>query len=255
MSTSSAAAASPGAAAAAAPSFAPLAGLPLFLDLASALALAVFADLPALEFLDFFALSSLTAVLAAEVRAEADLAGEAAAPLRLAAGLAAVAEPRAVADLDEVLLAAAGIADDMALVASVSDFTAVSIALVAVLIARSALVIVLAESVAWVAAVFSFAAALVTFVAADDTARGDEAVAAVVARRVVVFVAVVPVARVPVERFAVVRAEVVLAALVRPELARWRAGLEAAVSVGTDLPQSRSVTGKLIPRSRMFYTW
>jgi hypothetical protein len=310
----------------------------------AALPLVFLAALPALALFDFFGLTSLAdlppadavalpdavpgvfaaVVLAAPLFARA--AGDLAVPVLdaavvrafavladFAAGVfAAVAEVlrravvaalRAVAGLAAVLLLDAEA--DMALAASDSDFTAVSIAFDALLMARSAVVIVLAESVAWAAAVFSFAAAFVTFVAADETARGVLAAAVVaVARRVVVFAAVrvpvvarvvrpvpvprfavrpvaparvagarvpvpralvlrvpvlrVPVLRVPVARLDVadvVRDAVVFAVLVRLALAPWRAGFAAALSVGTDLPLSRSVTGVLIPRSVMFYTW
>ena len=68
--------------------------------------------------------------------------------------------------------AVAAVAVDMAFAASVSDLTADSIALVAVLIAWSAVVMVLADEVALVAAVLSLVAAVVTFVAAAETALG-----------------------------------------------------------------------------------
>jgi hypothetical protein len=152
------------------------------------------------------------------------------------------ADPRAVVGLAAVLAAGSGITADMALAASDSDFTAVSIALVALLIARSALVIVLAESVAWVAAVFSLAAAVVTLVAAADTARGVAGPVAVPVARRVVFAAAVAVR---------VRVPDVLA----PVVGVLVGGCVAVFSVGTDLPPLRPVMGDLIPRCAMFYTW
>jgi hypothetical protein len=152
------------------------------------------------------------------------------------------ADRRAVVGLAAVLAAGSGIAADMALAASDSDFTAVSIALVALLIARSALVIVLAESVAWVAAVFSLAAAVVTLAAAADMARGVAGPVAVPAARRVVLAAAVDVR---------VRVPDVLALAVGVLVA----GCAAAFSVGTDLSPLRPVMGDLIPRSVMFYTW
>jgi hypothetical protein len=120
----------------------------------------------------------------------------------------------------------AGIAVDMALAASDSDFTAVSIALVALLMARSAVVSVLAESVAWAAAVFSLAAAAVTLVAAAETALGVAAGAAPDVAEVPRAAGLAAGARVP----------------------------DVRGPVGTDLPPSRSVTG-VIPHDVMLYTW
>jgi hypothetical protein len=85
-------------------------------------------------------------------------------------------------------------------------------------------------------------------------------VAAVVRRAVRVPVARAPaarapVARVPVARLAVAGDPAVLAAFAPLALACWRAGFVAAVSVGTEVPPSRSVTGNLIPHDAMFYTW
>lgn len=81
---------------------------------------------------------------------------------------------RAAVDADT-----AGLAMDMPLVATVSDFTAVSIALVAELMACIAEAIDLAEVVAFVMAAFSFVVAAVTLVvaavtlaAADEMSRG-----------------------------------------------------------------------------------
>jgi hypothetical protein len=115
---------------------------------------------------------------------------------------------------------ALGIAADIASAASVSDLTAVPIALVAALVACNAVVIVFAQEVARVAAVFGFAAAAVTLVAAAETTRG---------------VTAVPLAD--------DSAEPVRLA---PAVA-WRAGFAAALCAGTGLPQSGSVTGSLIP--------
>jgi hypothetical protein len=121
---------------------------------------------------------------------------------------------------------ALGIAADIAVAASVSELTAVPIALVAALMACNVVVIVFAEevtivrrtvaaagdgitrSVAWVAAVFSFAAAAVTSVAAE-TAPGVTAVP-----------------------FADDSAEPVRLA---PAVA-WRVGFAAALCAGIDLP-------------------
>jgi hypothetical protein len=153
--------------------------------------------------------------------------------------------------------AGAAVAVDMAFAASVSDLTADSIALVAVLIAWSAVVMVLADEVALVAAVLSFVAAVVTFVAAAETALGVVAAldvadvpAAVVrlagARAVVlrVAVAVVPEACVVVARAFTALAVPAFAALawVVPGFAVLgfavvgRVVARFPVSVGTDLP-------------------
>ena len=210
----------------------------------------LFADL---ALLDFFGFAGLAGLAAAEFAAVEFVTGTLplAAAVLLAFAVPALAEvpgfeavARAVRGLAGAAPLAAGIAADMALAASDSDFTAVSIALVALLMARSALVIVFAESVAWVAAVFSFAAAFVTLVAADETSRGVTVPAALAGVRVVRFAAepVVRLAVADVVRVAVVRLAVVVAALVPLALARWRAGFAAAVSVGTELPLSRSVT-------------
>jgi hypothetical protein len=127
----------------------------------------------------------------------------------------------AVVPRDDVVALAGVVAADMAFAASVSDLTADSIALVAVLTAWSAVVIVLADEVALEAAVLSFAAAVVAFVAAAETARG---VAAVLGTAVV---------RAVVVRLAGARAVVVRAAVVAvPEacvvVARAFVGLAAA---------------------------
>jgi hypothetical protein len=98
---------------------------------------------------------------------------------------------RAAADV-----AAAGLAMDMPLVATVSDFTAVSIAFVAVLMACIAVAIVLADVDAFVMALFSFVVAAVTLVvaavtlaAADEMSRGAAVV--LVLRAAVVLVLLV----------------------------------------------------------------
>ena len=153
--------------------------------------------------------------------------------------------------------------------------TADSIALLAVLIACSAVVIVLAEDVALVAAVFSFDAAAVTLVAAADTARGvvDEIARFAVVRVAAARLAVVPAARVAVGRtVAGLVAALAVAGLVVERLAAGLADLAAgffadaaalavlalpgpdlAVSVGTDLPpRSGSDTGSLIPLTQSF---
>jgi len=79
-----------------------------------------------------------------------------------------------------VLVAVVELADSP-LAASLSDATAVSRALVAVLIAVSAVVSALADVPAWVAAVFSFVAAVDTLVAAAVTVRGVTALVRVTA--------------------------------------------------------------------------
>lgn len=187
--------------------------------------------------LAFFGLTSLGAASAAGVFVAVPLAAEEPVPARLVFDAAAVvfraaAEPAwrvvpvlerraAVRDAGAGPESAAAIAADMVLAASASDFTAVSIDRVAVLMARSALVMVLAESVALAAAVFSFSAAFVTLVAAAETARGVVALAVLaLARRVVVDL------RVPVDG----------AAPAPLALAARRAGFAVAVSVATDLP-------------------
>jgi hypothetical protein len=97
---------------------------------------------------------------------------------RLAAALFGFADALRVARA-AVDTAAAGLAMDMPLVATVSDFTAVSIALVAELMACIAEAIDLAEVVAFVMAEFSLVVAAVTLVvaavtlaAADEMSRG-----------------------------------------------------------------------------------
>jgi hypothetical protein len=146
----------------------------------------------------------------------------------------------------------AAVAVDMAFAASVSDLTADSIALVAVLIAWSAVVMVLADEVALVAAVLSFVAAVVTFVAAAETALGVAVAPDVVvvrragARAVVVRAAVAVVRE---DCVVVARALVALAVLTFAALA-WavpgftvlgfavvgRVVARFPVSVGTELP-------------------
>jgi hypothetical protein len=104
---------------------------------------------------------------------------------------------------------ALGISADIALAASVSDLTAVPIALVAALVACNAVVIVFAQEVARVAAVFGFAAAAVTLVAAAETTRG---------------VTAVPLAD-----------DLAESVRLAPAVA-WRVGFAAALCAGTDLP-------------------
>jgi hypothetical protein len=140
-----------------------------------------------------------------------------------------------------VVLAAdvvAAVAVDIFLAASVSDLTADSIALVAVLIDFSAVAIVRAEVVALPAAEFSLVAAFVAFVAAADTARGvgaDLAVPRLVALRL-------PLVLLPPERLLLVRLLAVRLLVVRPADALVALALAVvdlvvrfAVSVGTDL--------------------
>lgn len=97
---------------------------------------------------------------------------------RLAVALFGFADALRVARA-AVVADAAGLAMDIPLVATVSDFTAVSIALVAELMACIAEAIDLAEVVAFVMALFSFVVAVVTLVvaavtlaAADEMSRG-----------------------------------------------------------------------------------
>jgi hypothetical protein len=148
--------------------------------------------------------------------------------------------------------AVAAVAVDMAFAASVSDLTADSIALVALLIAWSAVVMVLADEVALVAAVLSFVAAVVTFVAAAETALGvavapDVALVRRAGARAVVVRAAVAVVRE--DCVVVARALLALAVLTFAALA-WavpgftvlgfavvgRVVARFPVSVGTDLP-------------------
>jgi aryl-alcohol dehydrogenase-like predicted oxidoreductase len=84
-----------------------------------------------------------------------------------------------VADLVVAGWPAVGLAEDIALAASVSDLLAVVMALVAAFIACIAVDIVLAEDVALVAAAVIFVAAAVTLVAADETVRAAVAGVAV----------------------------------------------------------------------------
>lgn len=139
----------------------------------------------------------------------------------------------------------ATVAADIALAASVSDFTATSIALVAVLIACRAVVMVFADEVALVAAVLSFVAAVVTLVAAADTVLGVAAEAARDAAvpdvRVVpdVLLACEPVARAvdarDAARVPVAVGLAVLGLAVAGFAAVVRAVARLPVSVGTDL--------------------
>jgi hypothetical protein len=95
-------------------------------------------------------------------------------PLERDVALVAGRLARVVRDAGALLVddVVAAVAVDIALAASVSDFTADSIALVAVLIDCRAVVIVRADVVALLAAEFSLVAADVTFVAAAETVLG-----------------------------------------------------------------------------------
>ncbi|HUN37356.1 MAG TPA: hypothetical protein VMU95_35600 [Trebonia sp.] len=158
----------------------------------------------------------------------------------------------------------AAVAVDIALAASVSDLTADSMALVAVLIDCKAVVMVRADVVALLAAVFSFVAAFVTLVAAADTCRGVEADVAVlrlVAVRLVLGRLLVELLAV---RLLVVRPADDFVPVAVPDLAEL--GLAPlplavvdlvvarfAVAGGTDpSPRSRSDTGSLIPHAGSF---
>ena len=183
------------------------------------------------------------AVLVPAVRVPAVLV-----PAVLVAGLAALAVLDGARTVRVAVVPRAGVvaavAVDMALAASVSDLTADSIALVAVLIAWSAVVMVLADEVALVAAVFSFVAAVVTFVAAAETALGvavapDVALvrlAGVRALVVRVAVAVVPEALVVDARAFAALAPAVPGFAVLGFAVVGRAVARFPVSVGTDLP-------------------
>jgi hypothetical protein len=132
---------------------------PCELPLGAAVALAVLVrDALALPLADVFALLPAFAVvpLPGAFRPAAALFGFADV-LRVA---------RAAVDAD-----AAGLAIDMVLAAAVSDFAAVSIALVAELMACIAVAIDLAEVVAFVTAAFSFVVAALTLAACDETSR------------------------------------------------------------------------------------
>ena len=139
----------------------------------------------------------------------------------LAAPLAVVARTRVGAELPLL---------DSPFAASFSEATAVSSALVALVIAASALLSALADVPALVAAVFSRVAAEVTLVAAAETLRGVAvpallAVVLLVVDRAGVRVLLVTVAGLA----AAVRVAGLLAASVVP-------GTVAVVFVGTDLP-------------------
>ena len=147
-----------------------------------------------------------------------------------------------------VVLVVAELADSP-LAASLSDATAVSRALVAVLIAVSAEVSALADVPAWVAAVFSLVAAVVTLVAAAETVRG---VAALVLLAVVLLaVALLPVTAAvllaavlpaPFLLAAVLLAPVVLAAVL---LVAGRAVVRALAAVA-GLAAAEQVAGGLV---------
>ena len=143
-----------------------------------------------------------------------------------------VREPAGFAAPRVVVLARTGAAPlaDSPLAASFSEATAVSSALVALVIAASALLSALAEVPALEAAVFSRVAAEVTLVAATETVRGVAvldlpAEVLLVVDRAVVRVLLVTVAGLA----AAVRVAGLLAASVVP-------GTVAVVFVGTDLP-------------------
>jgi hypothetical protein len=151
-----------------------------------------------------------------------------------------------VVGLTVAALTGAGLAGAAAraLVASLSDVTAVSRALVAVEIAVSALVSVFADEAACVAAAFSLVEAEITLVAADATVRGVTVVVRLAMLRAAL-VAVLAPAVFAAAGFAgleVFAAPAVLAVrareLARTELAtRTGAALAAVVFVGgTDLP-------------------
>ena len=204
----------------------------------------VFAAVPALAatLLDLAALALVAAAFGAVLLALAVplavLARDAV--VRAAAVRVAGRTVRAV-PADRVDGVEATVAADIALAASVSDFTATSIALVAVLIACRAVVMVFADEVALVAAVLSFVAAVVTLVAAADTVLGVAAEAARDAAvrdvRVVpdVLLACEPVARDAAARVPVAVGLAVLGLAVAGFAAVVRAVARLPVSVGTDL--------------------
>jgi hypothetical protein len=132
-------------------------------------------------------------------------------------------------------LAAAGLATDMALAASVSDFVAAVMAFVAAFIACMAVDIVLAEDVAFVAAAVILVAAAPTLVAADETVRAAVAVDGAF-RDAVDRPVTLAVAR---ARVAGLLDALLLADLVRVLLAVLRrTPVRVVVVAGTDLPPS-----------------
>ena len=152
-----------------------------------------------------------------------------------------------VVGLTVAALTGAGLAGAAAraLVASLSDVTAVCKALVAVEIAVSALVSVFADEAARVAAAFSLVEAEVTLVAADATVRGVTVVVRLATLRAVLVAVLAPAVFAAgfagLEVFAAAAAAVLAVRareLARTELAtRTGAALAAVVFVGgTDLP-------------------
>jgi len=180
------------------------------------------------------------------------------------------------ADLAVAGWPAAGLAEDIALAASVSDLLAVVMALVAAFIACIAVDIVLADDVALVAAAVIFVAAAVTLVAADETVRA--AVAGVAAfldevRDALPEVLRVPLRAVPRDELPDAPPRVVLAAdarvcvagrvaerldvvllddLVPVRLAGLRAAVRVVVRAGTVLPPVLINQGVLFHRNRRF---
>jgi hypothetical protein len=209
--------------------------LPAFLGLALLLAFGLAADaVDAFTAVPPVALGALAAGAFGALAAAAPVTPFTDVPFALRAGVreaAVLAAPRVV------VLARTGAVPlaDSPLAASFSEATAVSSALVALVIAASALLSALADVPALDAAVFSRVAAEVTLVAATETVRGVAApdllapvlLAAVllVVDRAVVRVLLVTVAGLA----AAVRVAGLLAASVVP-------GTVAVVFVGTDLP-------------------
>ena len=143
-----------------------------------------------------------------------------------------------------VVLVVAELADSP-LAASFSDATAVSSALVAVLIAVSADVSALADVPAWVAAVLSLVAAVVTLVAAAETVRGVGApalLAVVVLLPVTAADLLAAVLPAPFLLAAVRPAPVLLAAVL---LAAGRAAVRALVAVAGLAAAARVAAGLL----------
>jgi hypothetical protein len=164
----------------------------------------------------------------------------------LAAGL----DPAGFAAVLVVLVLVVELADSP-LAASFSDATAVSRALVAVLIAARAVVSALADVPAWLAALFSFVAAVDTLVAAAVTVRGVTAVVRLADTAAVLLAAVRPA---PFLLAAVLLAPVLLAAVlvavVLPVVGRAAArvlvavaGLAAAARVAVGLLAASVVPG------------
>jgi hypothetical protein len=167
--------------------------------------------------------------------------------------------------------AAAGLTEDIALAASVSDLLAVVMALVAAFIACMAVDIVLADDVAFVAAAVILVAAAVTLVAADETVRAAVAGVCVVLdpdalraelpdalrdvpRDAALRVVLTAVARVCVAGRLAERRDVLLLVDLVPALLErvLRAAVRVVVRAGTDLPPVLINYGVLFHPSQRF---